>query len=540
MDKLKKRIFIKQWLDLKPYDNQTYTDNYYLKLSNEVKQVIMNKHSFVLQDYLDNDGIDALACFLTSYFEDLISETNIWNTFTKIHKRMYGKRLPFYETGDEYYEQEINFPDVCFLMWYFMNTIQLDTFIPPYYDFITETAEKAMEVFDNAWEYAPENEHLKTFYSIDESETDFYIARKLTDNVLFKTYLFYSDALMDLRESELEIEEKTENEEHLLSILDENRDQTLHNAYTRLLGLKGNEWVAEILGENHNLSKDFLGITKKISGYFFYKGQDEENVFIEHIASGKKFNLTKKSFDHSENLKEIDTILFMGIVRWRGEWWFSGIYFQPGFDPDLVLDEKNSMKSRSAVDFLDHQHKEIDDILKKQSKAFKKFNNNQQIAFMESDKIEAFVKDYTEFYNNSLKLSGKKKKEARQRAKDEGFFGDNNETEDFSEVSESGLVFFNPKSGVEIAMGVNSAFPMKNNPFFNEDESEEHIMFLFFAEEISVELAMFCVDNFKNDLNFFKGADGKLLLDNLDFLLRFWKRGNYFTKPSITLTGKEK
>ena len=541
MNKLKNRIFIKQWLDLKPYYNQAPTDNYYLKLSNEVKQaMITNKQSLVLQDYLDTDSIDALACFLTSYFEDLISETNIWNTFIRAHKRLYGKQLPFYKTDTEYYEEEINFPDVCFLMWYFMNTIQLDTFIPPYIDFIVETSKQVMKVFDNAWEYAPENEFLKTFYSINESETDFYIARNLIDTVLFKTYLFYPDTLMDLRESELEIEEEAENEEHIISLLNENRDQTLHNAHTRLLSLKGNEWVAEILGENHSLSKDFLAISKKISGYFFYKGQDEKNVFIEHIASGKKFNLTKKSFDHSDSLKEIDTILFMGIARWKGEWWFSGIYFQTDFDPDLVLDEKNSMKSRSAVDFLDHQNQDVDDILRKQLKAFKKFNHNQQIAFMESDKIESFIREYTEFYNNSLKLSKKEKNEARQKARKDGLFGDENETKDFSEGAESGLVFFNPKSGVEIAMGVNSAFPMKNNPFFNEDESEEHIMYLLSSESISTELAMFFVNNFKNALNFFKSPDGKLLLDDIDFFLRFWKRGNYFTRPTISFTGKEK
>ena len=101
------------------------------------------------------------------------------------------------------------------------------------------------------------------------------------------------------------------------------------------------------------------------------------------------------------------------------------------------------------------------------------------------------------------------------------------------------MVFFNPKSGAEIALGVNSAFPEKNNPFYNKNESEEHIMRLFSAEGLSKELAIYCVNNFKKDLTFFKSAEGNLYLDNLDFLLRFWKRGNYFPKPTITFTGKE-
>jgi hypothetical protein len=197
------------------------------------------------------------------------------------------------------------------------------------------------------------------------------------------------------------------------------------------------------------------------------------------------------------------------------------------------------MESRSAVNFLDYQSKDMDDILDEQLKAFKEFNNNQQIAFMDSDKIESFIKKYIEFFNNSLNLSQKEKDEAKQRVRADGFFGDEHETKDFSEVSESGLVFFNPKSGTEIALAVNSAFPIKNNLFYNEEESEEHIIRLFFAEELSTELALFCIENYNKDLKFFKSTEGKMYLDNIDFLLRFWKRGNYFTKPTITFTGKE-
>jgi len=197
------------------------------------------------------------------------------------------------------------------------------------------------------------------------------------------------------------------------------------------------------------------------------------------------------------------------------------------------------MESRIAVNFLDHQERNMDEILGEQLNTFKGFNNNQQIAFMESVKLESFVKDYLDFYNNSLNLSKKEKDEAKQRARKDGFFGNESETKHFSEVSESGLVFFNPKSGIEIALAVNSAFPMKNNPFFNMVESEEHIIRLLFEEELSTELVMYCIDNCKDDLEFFKSSEGKMYLDNIDFLLRFWKRGNYFTKPSITFTGKE-
>ena len=536
---MKKRIYIKEWLELKPYKKQTVTDSYYLELCNTVKLAITtNMQSFVLHRYLERKDIDYLSCFLTSYLEDIISKTNIWNAFVKTHQRLYKKQLPFYIL-DEYYEEEINPQDISFLIWYFLNTVQEEIFIAPFNEFIVETAEKVMDVFDEAWDYAPENEHLKSFYQIAENETDFYISRTLVDTILFKSYLFYPDTLLKLRKQEQEIIEDSEDEDDMMMFLSENRDSTLHKSSTRLLSLKGKEWVAEILGDKHPLSSDFLNISQRVRGYFLYKGQDDYDIFLEHIASGKEFKLTKKSFDHSGTLKEVDIILFMGIAQWKSEWWFSGVFFQQPFNPDLILDEKNSLESRMAVNFLDHQRKETDEMLEMQFSAFRDFNNGSQIVFLPSEKIEDFYKDYAEFFNNSLQLSEKEIKEAKQRAKSDGFFGINDEHKDFSEVSETGLVFFNPKSGIEIALAINSAFPLEINPFFVEEDSEEHIMHLLMDESISTELAMYCINNCKTELPFFNKGVGKMYLDDIDFLLRFWKKDNYHAKPSITYTGQK-
>lgn len=531
---MNKKIYLKDWLLFKPYNSQTITDSYYLKVSNDVKFALTNNtQSFVLQIYLEKTALNELACFLTSYFEDVISETNIWNSFINIHKHLYKKQLPFYIL-DEYYEKEVNSQDVSFLIWYFLNTIQQEKFIAPFNDFILETAKKVTVIFDKEWEFAPENENLKSFYQIDEKEEDFYIARNLIDTILFKSYLFYPDTFLNLKKDELEIIENKEDRQNTMMFLNENRDATLHNSHTRLLSLTGKEWASEIVGSKHPLCSEFLNLSQRIRGYFFYKGQDQDDVFLEHVASGKKFILTKKSFEYSDSLKKIDVIIFMGIAKWKDEWWFSGIQFQTQFNPDLVLDEKNSIISRMAVNFLDYKRKEVEETLEKQFKVFKKFNNGSQIAFMKSDKIDEFYRSYIDFYNKSLNLSNKKIKESKERGRKEGFFDIENEPENYFEGAETGLVFFNPKSGVEIALAVNSAFQMPNNPYFEKALSEEHILRLLMDKSISTELAMFCIDNCKTELTFFKAGVGKLYLEDIDFLLRFWKKNNYHSKPSIS------
>jgi hypothetical protein len=227
----------------------------------------------------------------------------------------------------------------------------------------------------------------------------------------------------------------------------------------------------------------------------------------------------------------------MGIVQWKNEWWFSGVFFHQPFNAGLILDEKNSMESRMQVNFLDHQAE--NEVLEKQYNAFLAFNDGLPIAFIPSEKINAFIKNYTEFFNASLKLSSKKQKEAKQRARDDDFFGTNDEPKNYEEISETALVFFNPKSGVEIALATNSAFPLPNNPYFDKTESEEHILRLLMDESLSVELVMYCIDNCKSKLPFFKDDVGKLYLKDIDFLLRFWKKNNYHTIPSITVTSNK-
>ncbi len=231
----------------------------------------------------------------------------------------------------------------------------------------------------------------------------------------------------------------------------------------------------------------------------------------------------------------------MGIVLWREEWWFSGIFFTQDFNADLILDEKNSIESRRMVNFLDHKDDEVEKTLQLQYNAFLDFNNGKQIAFLPADKVNYFTKEYVTFFNNSLNLSKKEIEQAKDRSRKEGFFGENDTIEDldFNEDFETALVFFNPKSGMEIAFEVNSAFPAKENKYFYKDKTKEHILRLFMSEELSTELVMYCVDNFKNKQAYFKTSEGEFLLNDLDFLLRFFKGNQYHSNPQITFTGKK-
>ncbi len=98
--------------------------------------------------------------------------------------------------------------------------------------------------------------------------------------------------------------------------------------------------------------------------------------------------------------------------------------------------------------------------------------------------------------------------------------------------------FFNPKRGIEVVMDVNSAFPLPNNNYYKEEYSKYHFMQLLFDESISTELVYYSIENGKDKLPYFNEISGVLLLADIDFILRFTKRNNYYPSPNISFTGK--
>lgn len=531
---MKRKIYIKNWLALKPYLKQVKTDSYYLALCNKLYSFLGGADFFILRFHLDDEDIKGLCCFLVSYFEDIISGTKLFQSFTKKHEALYGSRLPFFDTTD-YYPDEINEADVAFLSWYYLNTVQHERFVSPVNDFILDISKTVMPVFDEEYEFAPENEHIKQFYKLPE-DADYYAVRQLMDRILLESYLFSIDISYRFLDEVEEISQSGEMPPHLMpAILNELRDEFVNNSYTRLLNMKGKEWAALLCGDKHPLQQDILGISDRISSHFFYKGQDDHDIFLEHIATGKKFNMTKESFDHSDELRAIDIIITIGLVKWKDEWWFSGIFSCKDYDADMVLNERNSARSRQQVGFLDKDREKVKQILQDKYQRFLEFNQNSPIAFLNSSEINSFLKKYIEFYNKSLNLSEKEIDDAQKRSRGEGFFGSELSSEfDFSDFEDDALVFFNPESGPEIGFGICGAFPAEINPFFKGKDSNEDVQFLLMSSDFSKELAMYCIDNYGEKLDFFKELPWKQYLENIDFLLRFWKKGNYHAKPEYT------
>ena len=87
-----------------------------------------------------------------------------------------------------------------------------------------------------------------------------------------------------------------------------------------------------------------------------------------------------------------------------------------------------------------------------------------------------------------------------------------------------------------MAYGYNELIPDPDNPLYNEKKSKEDALELLISQEISRECSLYLAK--KIGLGVLASPpqyqDG-ILEENLDFLLRYWKAGRYYSTPSITL-----
>ena len=150
-----KPVHMKQWLSYHTYKAPQRSDFYYLNLCNEIYDIVMEHGDFDEEISLSDEEKKNLACFITGYFEDVISGPWLWKAFiTQVHE-LYGTYLPFFDPDpDEYYPDEINPEDIWFLLWYYFSMVFSERSIisPTLYEW-SDLAEEILEILEREYEW---------------------------------------------------------------------------------------------------------------------------------------------------------------------------------------------------------------------------------------------------------------------------------------------------------------------------------------------------------------------------------------------------
>ena len=318
--KKQSKVYIQPWLRFHPYEKQSTTDMYYLRLANQVLEVMQQPEHAELHDQLLPEDAIELSCILTCYFEDVISETRIWKTFAAEHYKLYNKYVPFYVIDDHYYPDEINSQDVAFLIWhYYSQVFSEDRVYSPVSPAVLELAHDVFSVFDKEYETAPENPTLKEFLTLPDDVEDFYEVRHLIDWLGLHSYLHYHHGFVCASEKANFIDsiQKEDYDSTMFEYIKEIHDNYVLNKCGALLAYRPCEWLAHWAGQDHPLHQHLLNIIPKKTGYYLFIKEDEENLWFRHIATSYELPVTRKSIDRFPEMKIEQTILMIGFTRWK-------------------------------------------------------------------------------------------------------------------------------------------------------------------------------------------------------------------------------
>ena len=181
-----RKIYPREWVSMHPYTKTDATDNYYCKLVNRIIELLYDYDIMEGETEPEDEVYEDTAIFLVGWFEDIISQTGVWQVFTS-----YGSRLPFYEPGEDYYPDEINVEDVRFILWHCFQRDKIgEKIYNPENTGILALANEIYDIFDEEFETAPVNERLQDFFDFSElTEDDFLEYRNKVEWFYFNSYI---------------------------------------------------------------------------------------------------------------------------------------------------------------------------------------------------------------------------------------------------------------------------------------------------------------------------------------------------------------
>lgn len=523
------RISGKEWLQYHPHNDITPTDRYYITLCNNVLKLIQHSEISSFTNVLKKEK--ELACLLVAYFEDVISETRLFSTFTRLHKKMYGQELPFYKIPDDYYDDEINLHDIYFLIWYYISLQNEEFVIDPYFKNslnFRKAISKIYELFDREFEKAPQNENLQDILRLSANSNVETVREKLLF-IAYESFLwrpifcdFFEDLLDKYREKGVVVLDEQSN----VQIYD-SRIHFVFNEYMPLLAMRANEYFAEILGEEHSEYQFIKNISERIFGSFLIQKIESNGFLLEHLSSKKQLWLSNE-FTSLEGIKlvENETVLSIGLVQWKDDIWQN----QGGCMVSTIKEMKG--KDTSPHIFDDENKKK--DVISNLEKAFLEITNGKRIIYLYGKR---------EFSDINLKVAKKHAKmmnpEMTDREIDQkhkNLIKNSAENIPFDD-KEPIAIFFNSNSGMEVYLeGAVSCMPDTNNPHYKHEEFD--LCDLITDKTLSKEFVNYVIENKLINLDISGCGTPETfdaIMGNLDFLLRFYRRASYFSKPEVTI-----
>ena len=466
-------IYPKEWVECHPYDKTDNVDRYYCSLVNKINKVLYKYDILAGDPIVEDEAYEEAAIIIALWFEDIISQTGIWQAFTSQCEKRYGSRLPFYEIDDEdYYPDEINVEDIRFILWHCLQSRSLGVKVyNPENQGIEIVAWEVYKILNKEYETAPENERLQDFLDLTSlTEDDFLEYRNKVDWFYFNSYINIgcSDSYLDSMEEKMrEYREYDDLDPRTFDVLlYSHRVNTALSGRTPLLAINAPEYLRIMMierGEEPSWGPYMDIESREESFYLVDSEEDDYYVFKDITDEGNTYKVTKKSMElNTPKLIPGDTYVTSILFKYGEYWYHNGAMMRYRISEEPEIKEMiDKLKNE-----LSHTNQKND------YKNFISVTNGKRFVFLNGDK------ELQDFLFEKMKYR----------------------TAPGVSMPDMGngpiMLSASPENGLFILNNLTDCIASPDNPYYNKARAEKHaINFLTESGSIPYTLACSLFDN---------------------------------------------
>lgn len=450
-----KKIYVKEWMLFQPYERQDEVDTYYVNVANHIAGCLKD---FVGGRYPEH-SVHGIAIYLTLWFQDVISQTGIWQAFSEECRKRYGCLVPFMtpEKEKDYYPGEVNPEDLQFLLWHYLQCMekQAGGVLNPENPAFEELANQIYDYLSEEFQVAPENERLHAMlYGEAFGENDYMRYRSVLEWFHFCSYVGFENRGEYQRVVDTVARMGQNVNPHILSY--DVKQNILFEGRKNLLSLTSVEWLA-LVGKSHPETALWAEVKALPQEMYLYEGEDEKFLFVKDLSKkeGEQLSIRKDSLnmDSLKARKEGVTILSCRLVQYGGAWWQDGMLVVSDLQEKVKEEIEQRIAAREGI--------------KKTFDEFMKASGGKQFVFCKS---EEEVQDFL-----SQKL-GYKEKEGIELPK--------------MDATHGLVLMVSPHTGIHVQMQLCECISSPDNTFYDAEAAKKQAaMFILNPNVIPYDLS---------------------------------------------------
>ena len=458
-----KKIYPKKWLELHPYKQTNSVDQYYVGIANEIHKRLYS--STIADAFEEEENIRYTSLCLAAWFEDVISQTGIWQAFTAECRKRYGAYLPFYPIKGDYFPDEINLEDIRFLLWHHIQYLCRGiSAINPENPGIEQTAQEIYGLLAEEYETAPENERMQEFlYHSAMGAEDFFRYREILDWFHYQCYFNIENVAQCRDEAERLLDDEKITPEMAETLIYATRTSLTFKGRRNLLSLTSPEWLA-LIGKAHPEHQLWGKVKARENSCYLLEKEDDEFLYVKDLCSEDEgeFKITKKSLNLSaiRSREAGKSTLICELIYFGNAWWQCG----------MLLENKYDQKMAEYVDDLTKQKEKTNE--KATFHDFIKASGGKSFVFCQSQE------EISDFLLNKMGYGLKKDLDIPRIHTETG-----------------AMLMANPHTGLHIQFKLCECIKSPDNPNYNKEEAEKNaIMFIVNPDIIPYQLSCILQD----------------------------------------------